>query len=97
MTGWLNVRHRGAGGAHIRVAANCLHVVGNQAWVGGVVMAAVDPANIGQPYSFRVVDNGEGSNPRPDEIRTLQEYRDCTTEWSDATRALTIGNLQVRG
>jgi len=44
-----------------------------------------------------VVDNGEGSNPRPDEIRTLQEYRDCTTEWSDATRALTIGNLQVRG
>lgn len=97
VSGWMHVRYRGPGGAHIRVEANCLHVVGNQAWVGGVIVFAADPANVGLPYSFKVVDNGEGANAPPDEIRTEHVYHDCTSEWGGATRALTIGNLQVRG
>lgn len=42
--------------------------------------------------------NGEGEKSPPDEIASLRfTYLDCTTEWTDPTRPLTIGNLQVRG
>lgn len=98
VTGWFHVNQRGRGGAHVRVAVDCLHVNGNRAWAGGVVVDAFDPANIGLPYSFRVVDNGEGGNAAPDEIVTVRHsWLDCTTEWDLGTRPLTSGNLQVRG
>ena len=97
VTGWFHVRHRGKGGAHVRVAVDCLHVAGNRAWGGGVIVQGANPANIGTPYSFNVVDNGEGGNAPPDEIRTEWTYNDCTSEWDHGTRPLTIGNLQVRG
>lgn len=94
--GWFHVRHRGKGGAHVRVAVDCLHVVGNRAWGGGVIVAAADPGSIGDPYSFRVIDNGEGGYAPADRITTRHEYLDCATEWDSSTRELTIGNLQVR-
>lgn len=97
VTGWFHVRYRGAGGAHVRVAVDCLHINANRAWGGGTIVFAVNPANIGNPYAFMVVDNGEGVNAPPDEIVTVHDYLDCTTEWSRGTRQLTIGNLQVRG
>lgn len=62
-----------------------------------MIVFAVDPATIGNPYAFMVVDNGEGANAQPDEIVTVRGYLDCTTEWSLGTRQLTIGNLQIRG
>lgn len=97
VTGWVCVRHRGSGGAHVRVAVDCLHVNGNHAWGGGTIAFAVDPENIGNPYAFMVVDNGEGVNAPPDEIVSVQAFLDCRTEWSRGTRQVTIGNLQVRG
>ena len=88
---------RGPGGAHIRVRIECLHVTGNQAWATGTIVAAIDPDNIGRPYSVRFIDNGEGANAPPDEIGTEQfvDY-DCATEPDRPVRQLTIGNLLIR-
>jgi hypothetical protein len=96
--GWYHAVGRGKGGANIRVRVECLHVVGNQAWAGGTVVSAVNPDNIGRPYSMRFVDNGEGSRAAPDRIGVgrFQEF-DCTTEPDLPLRDLTIGNLQVGG
>ncbi|MEN8008518.1 MAG: hypothetical protein ABFS42_16030, partial [Candidatus Krumholzibacteriota bacterium] len=44
--GWYHALRRGPGGAHIKVDIDCLHVVGNQAWAGGIVVAAVNPVSL---------------------------------------------------
>jgi len=46
----------------------CLSVVGNQAWFTGMVTDATDPAFVGKPAFWRVVDNGEGANAPADQI-----------------------------
>jgi hypothetical protein len=98
VTGWYHTLARGPGGAHVRVSMECLHVAGNQAWATGTIVAAVNPDNIGQPYSVRFVDGGEGSGAPPDEIgvEAFADY-DCTSEPDISMRQLTIGNLQIRG
>jgi hypothetical protein len=96
--GWYHALARGPGGADLRVRVECLHVVGNQAWATGTVVAAVDPANVGRPYSFRVIDHGEGASAAPDEFGAARfELYDCATEPEITTRPLKIGNLQVQG
>jgi hypothetical protein len=100
VTGWYHVQHRGKGGTRLWVAPDCLHVVGNKAWISGVVVSAMDPGNVGQPYAFRVVDTGEGANAAPDSIQTsgIGVFNDCASEWDlGPGRALTIGNIHVRG
>lgn len=96
--GWYHSVARGPGGAHIRVSVECLHVVGDQAWATGTIVAAENPDNIGRPYSVRFVDNGEGAGAEPDEIgvERFADY-DCTTEPDIALRQLTMGNIQIRG
>lgn len=96
--GWYHALSRGPGGAHVRVRIECLHVDGNQAWASGVVVAAVNPDNIGRPYAVRVIDNGEGANAAPDEVGSARfmDY-DCTTEPDIPLRQLTDGNIQVIG
>lgn len=95
--GWYRSLRRGRGGARIRVRVECLHVTGNQAWASGSIVAALDPGNIGRPYSFRFIDNGEGANAPPDEIgvERFEDY-DCELEPDIATRQIKIGNLQIR-
>jgi hypothetical protein len=95
--GWYNASVRGPGGADVRVRVDCLHVVGNQAWAGGTIVAAVDPDNVGRSVSMRFIDNGEGASALPDEFGGIWEYHDCASEPDLLTRQLTIGNLQVRG
>jgi hypothetical protein len=97
VSGWYHSLKRGPGGANIRVRVECLHISGNEAWAGGTVVAAVNPDNIGLPYSFRFLDNGEGAGAPSDEIGTARfvEY-DCTTEPDINLRQLRIGNLQIR-
>jgi len=56
----------GGGGTH--VAVNCLNVIGNQAWVSGVVTQANDPAAVGLIATTTVIDNGRSANDAPDEI-----------------------------
>lgn len=98
VTGWYQAVQLGKGGAHIKVRMECLHIVGNQAWATGTVVAAAGPGNIGKPYSFRFVDNGEGLGSAPDEFGAARfEYYDCMTEPDLPMRQLEFGNLQVRG
>jgi len=98
VAGFYHALARGPGGAHLRVRMDCLHVVGNQAWATGTVVSAVGAANIGRPYSFRFIDNGEGRTAPPDEVGIARfQYYDCTTEPDIPLRQLTVGNIQVRG
>jgi hypothetical protein len=96
--GWYHSEARGKGGAKVGVRIECLHVVGNQAWAKGTIVSALNPDNIGRPYSFRFIDNGEGSGAPPDEIGVARfaDY-DCMTEPDIPLRQLTTGNLQIRG
>lgn len=53
-------------GSRIWGEITCLTVEGNQAWLAGYVTKAGNPANVGRPHGFRVVDNGQGANAPPD-------------------------------
>ena len=95
--GWYHALRRGPGGAHIRVRIECLHVVGNEAWATGEIVDAINPNNIGLPFSFHMVDHGEGDESAPDEFGSAWgQYFDCETEPDLPMALLTIGNLQVR-
>jgi hypothetical protein len=63
---WSDQFGHGDGGLH--VAVDCLEVVGNQAWISGVITHSPDPGLVGVPAATRVVDNGTSANDPPDEI-----------------------------
>jgi len=44
----------------------CLTVIGNEAWIGGVVEASSDPSIVGLGSWWHVTDNGEGAGSAPD-------------------------------
>jgi hypothetical protein len=51
------------GGLHVKI--DCLHVVGNQAWLGGV---ATDKNFEGMRVITRIADNGTSTHEPPDQI-----------------------------
>ena len=57
--------------ANARGEITCFTIVGNQAWLGGVVTQATDPILVGRDIGFRVVDNGEGAVAVPDQFSLL--------------------------
>ena len=63
VTGQLEDRLNGANGVHGTV--DCLFVLGNQAWVGGVITSEFEED---EPFLVTVVDNGTSANDPPDEI-----------------------------
>ena len=82
----------------IHLDVDCLVVVGNQAWIGGVVKNSSNPALVGSRYVFTVVDNGEGQGavdelgePVPSGL-----LADCLTQPALPLLPLTNGNFQVR-
>lgn len=96
VSGWYHALRRGPGGANIRVDIECLHVVGNEAWAKGSVVSAANPDNVGRPYSFHFIDNGQGANCDPDEIGVGRFVdSNCESEPELEMRQLTIGNLKV--
>jgi hypothetical protein len=102
VTGEAELKSR-ASGVIIHVEVNCLTVVGNQAFVGGVVRHANNPLFVDHPSVFRVIDNGEGANAPPDEMSLLVTFvtgptEDCNgpTVQTLATRPIEAGNIQVR-
>jgi hypothetical protein len=69
MTGeWTDQFGQGEGGIHVDV--NCLRVIGNQAWVSGIVKSdnIKDVDLTGQPAITRVADFGKSHNDPPDAI-----------------------------
>jgi hypothetical protein len=63
---WIDQFGHGNGGVH--VAINCLEVVGNQAWISGIVTQSPVEEDIGLTAATRVVDNGTSANDPPDQI-----------------------------
>lgn len=61
-------RFPGFGGQGIHVTINCLLVIGNQAWVGGVVTASCIPGAVGLDVLTTVLDTGTSRKDPPDLI-----------------------------
>ena len=69
VSGTFHVRtHIPGGGAKVSGRVVCLSIVGNQAWVAGIIERAENPANVGVPAGWWVIDNGEGAGAAPDRI-----------------------------
>jgi len=47
-------------GLRLHVVVDCLSVLGNEAWIGGIVLTSSDPTLVGTHVTWRVQDNGEG-------------------------------------
>jgi hypothetical protein len=80
----------------------CLTVVGNQAWMVGLVTASDGETSPAGTFTrWRVVDNGEGTNTPPDQISlmevgilTFPPY--CTTlPERPVLRDIEAGNIQI--
>ena len=63
---WTDQFGHGDGGLHI--AVDCVTVVGNRAWIGGVVTESNVPAQVGTRALTEVEDNGTSANDPPDQI-----------------------------
>jgi len=58
-------------GTGFHAVIDCLSVVGNEAWVSGVITHGVYPGGYdlaGVPVGTRIVDNGTNANDPPDQI-----------------------------
>jgi hypothetical protein len=95
--------HRGRrhGGAREHGRIVCMTILGNRAWLAGIVDHAPNPGTVGEVIGFRVIDNGEGGAAIPDEegrqlnIPSAGDY--CSGQPEHATAPLEAGNIQVRG
>lgn len=95
--GWARHESLGPSRARLRVRIDCLRIVGHEAWATGTVTYAAGEQNIGRPYSYRFIDNGEGAGDPPDEFAVRRfELHDCLMEPDLETRAVEFGNIQVR-
>ena len=84
------------GGYHVDV--DCLEVVGNQAWIGGVVtngsINGVD--GTGRRALTRVVDNGKSANDPPDQISySYLTNVSCTSRANLTLLLMTDGQVTV--
>jgi hypothetical protein len=65
---WVDRFSQVNGGGGIHVAINCLNVIGNRAYVSGVVTQSSSSDQVGQPALTKLVDNGRSANDPPDQI-----------------------------
>jgi hypothetical protein len=87
----------------VKLDIDCLRVVGNTAYVSGVITQHSNPDFLGFKGRFRVVDNGEGANNPPDLMSLVANSpptstSDCNSP-SNAFPALNDiegGNVQVK-
>ena len=102
--GQFQIHHRDVGdGFSTHGYVNCLNVIGNVAWIGGIVtksdyelIAPVDGTML-----IMVVDNGEGFADPPDEISSASydifEADACLRQPAGIGLEFTNGNIQVKG
>lgn len=102
VTGESELKSR-ASGTVIHAALNCLTVVGNQAYIGGVVTNSNNSSLVGKPCVFTVIDNGEGDNAPPDELSFFVTFatgptEDCNgpTVHSLTLNLIEAGDIQVK-
>lgn len=94
---WSDQFGQADGGIH--VAVNCVHVVGNQAWISGIITkgAAGGVDFAGLPVITRVADNGDSANDPPDAISFsfIGVAAPCTATPNLPLLALTDGQVTV--
>jgi hypothetical protein len=104
VTGEVELKSR-ASGTVIHATINCLTVVGNHAYIGGVVTKSTDPEFdfVGKPCVFAVIDNGEGAGSPPDELSLFTTFvnpppEDCNgdTVHNRTMHPIEAGNIQVK-
>jgi len=87
------------------VDVTCLSVVGNQAWVAGIISESDSPGVLlGTVSYFYAIDNGEGSNAQPDIVslarvndRAGEDILFCTTHPTVLPpRVVQFGDVQIR-
>jgi len=88
------------GGGGVHVAIDCLNVIGNQAYISGVVTQSLNSDLVGHDALTKVVDNGRSANDPPDEISitfTGTGDVDCNTlpDFSDVIPLFPVPQGQV--
>jgi len=95
---WTDQFGQQEGGFH--AAINCLRVVGNQAWVSGVITSGSVPGFdlTGLPVATRVSDNGSSANDPPDQISFsfIGNANPCTAQQNFPLLDMTDGQVSVR-
>jgi hypothetical protein len=91
----------GKGFGYTRAVIDCLSVVGNEAWVSGVIISGhADGHDLtGLPISTRVVDNGTSTNDPPDQAgfsRRGDQAYPCTAQPDDDLFDLLQGQVSVK-
>ena len=91
----------GGGGAGVHWTVDCLHVVGNDAWISGVIKHGATPRGFdltGFPIIVRVRDNGVSANDPNDAISFAQigNPASCYTEPNLFLFEYEHGQVQVR-
>lgn len=97
--------HRTDLGTVFSVDVTCLTIVGNRAWIGGIIASTNDPTiRVGTVSYFYAIDNGEGSDA-PADIVSLARVNDlagrdiefCTTlPTLLPPRQVQLGGVQIR-
>ena len=84
----------------VHAEVNCLEVVGNNAWIGGIITRSSNPAQVGPGLQilFRVQDNGEGDAEPRDMTSQLVwgAVPSCSTTPPLFLIEWTNGNVQVK-
>ena len=57
--------------AHAHGYITCFTVMGNDAWIGGIITSSNDPELVGLVSRWQVEDNGQGRNASPDRINQI--------------------------
>ena len=87
------------GEENIKFDIDCLSVENNVAIMSGIITFQLkNPEYVGEPFWFKVVDNGEGSNYDPDEITLFYQdaKEDCNYDYSEYPLIeIESGNIQV--
>jgi len=94
--GWVDSFSHMFGGNGPHVAVDCLNVVGNEAWVSGVLTEPKELA--GLPFITRVRDNGTTANDPPDEISfsLFDSYGGCNAAPDLTLYAVPQGQVVVK-
>jgi hypothetical protein len=80
---WVDRTSHVNGGGGVHVAVNCLNVIGNRAYVSGVITQG-NSDQIGQLALTKVVDNGRSTKDPPDEISVTINFPGLTTDCNGA-------------
>jgi hypothetical protein len=95
------VDHTAEGLVRLRIAVNCLNVIGNVAIVSGLVTSSTDESLVGMEAVFEAVDTGQGGGETRDQMSLVNLHdpgvgSDCTVP-SEFDLAPVDGNITVTG